>query len=73
MLLTIELNKKHPKIDISFDSEGLDLLIKKLEVIRKSKSHDHFMTESWAGNELTEKKQKADSTLIHQVDLRYIA
>ncbi len=44
---------------IHADKGGLDLLIKSLTHIRKSvgegkSDHDHLMTESWGGQELTE-------------------
>ncbi|ARS68765.1 Imm32 family immunity protein [Sinorhizobium meliloti] len=58
MILTVELeNAEHPEVVICFDSEGLDLLIGKLEALRKGRNHSHLMTPTWAGDTLTEEKQ----------------
>jgi len=60
MLLTVELkdgNKaSEAEVAICFDDEGLELLINKLTQLRGKREHDHLMTPSWAGNELTENK-----------------
>ncbi|MCA1365962.1 immunity protein 32 [Bradyrhizobium sp. BRP14] len=58
MILTVELeNAEHPEVAVCFDLEGLDLLISKLEALRKARDHSHLMTPSWAGDSLTEEKQ----------------
>jgi Immunity protein 32 len=55
MKLTVELQKSlHPEVALCFDSEGLDLLIRKLEHLRSKIDHLHLMTPAWAGHELTE-------------------
>ncbi len=56
MKLTVELQKgEQPEVALCFDAEGLDVLIRKLEYLRRSKvDHLHLMTPAWAGQELTE-------------------
>lgn len=74
MLLTTEYNKKG-FVEIHFDQEGLDLLIGRLESLRQrgKQDHEHLMTPSWAGNELTEEKQGSDNELINHLCLIYWA
>ena len=61
MLLTVEIKNNAKTSDaevaICFDEEGLSFLIEKLSRLKGVKNHVHFMTPSWAGNELTEAKQ----------------
>lgn len=74
MLLTVELKDgwdiSKAEAAICFDDEGLDFLIKKLSRLRDKKGHMHLMTPSWAGNELTEKKQgSGEYGLINHLQL----
>lgn len=72
MILTFEAKKGvDQEIEIYFDEEGLDLLIKKLQMLKKQKSpaHDHLMTPSWAGIELTENIQGKGNSIINKVSL----
>lgn len=64
MLLTVEI-KDAGKLNeaeavICFDDEGLEFLVGKLIRLRGRLDHEHLMTPSWAGNELTEIKQGGD-------------
>ncbi|WP_376797420.1 Imm32 family immunity protein [Thermogemmatispora sp.] len=72
MILTVEYNAKG-FVEIYMDEEGRRLLIDSLRRLRAQESkgdHDHLMTPSWAGNELTEEKQgDADNELIHQLNI----
>lgn len=71
MLLTVEYNPKGI-VDIYMDEEGRNLLINSLNKLRDQigkGDHDHLMTPSWAGYELTEEKQSSDSELIHQLNI----
>ena len=45
-------------VEIHSDEEGAELLIRWFSrfVERAKRDHDHFMTPSWAGHELTEKR-----------------
>ena len=72
MLLTVEYkndsnNVSQGEIEIYCDKEGLDKLIKKLQSIKQNGGHEHFMTPSWAGTELTESKQGKDTFLLHHL------
>ena len=75
MLLTVEVdpseecNSTNWEIDevvICFDEEGLELLEYKLKLLRQGKGpdHEHLMTPSWAGNELTEEKQGDSRSIL---------
>ena len=70
MRLTVE-NDKEGKVEIYMDVEGLDLLIDRLKKLRRHSEgdHDHLMTPSWAGWELTEDKQGVDNELINHLCL----
>lgn len=71
MILTVEKEKsKDGEIAITFDEEGLDYLILKLKRLKGRKDHDHLMTPSWAGYELTEEKQGGNKyELVNQLRL----
>ncbi|MFN8598016.1 MAG: Imm32 family immunity protein [Anaerolineae bacterium] len=69
MLLTVEHNKREDSIEVFMDKEGLDFLSKRLETLRKHGGHEHLMTPTWAGNELTEDKQGKNNDLIHHLRL----
>lgn len=72
-LLTFELSAEGDCVDIHMDRQGLEDLVLYLTRLRDSANlpaHDHLMTESWAGTELTEEAQDADAKLINQVNLR---
>ena len=72
MLFTVELVKEGVA-EVHLDEEGLDLLVERLSKLRKHQEpdHDHLMTPSWAGTELTEDKQSADNDLIHMLTVYY--
>ncbi|MCU0608042.1 MAG: Imm32 family immunity protein [Candidatus Edwardsbacteria bacterium] len=58
------------EIAITFDAEGLDVLLTSLNRLKQKKGHDHLMTPSWAGNELTETRHGgANSLLINHLRL----
>jgi hypothetical protein len=75
MILTVEvlgrsgnLEETISEVAICCDREGLDFIIKKLELLRAKPDHVHFMTPSWAGNELGEEKQGGDDyTLVNHL------
>lgn len=65
MLLTVEIKDagrpNEAEAAICFDDEGLELLVSRLLRLRgRQLDHEHLMTPSWAGNELTEIKQGGD-------------
>ncbi len=72
MLLTIEYKNEgkdvsQGEIEIYCDQKGLDNLIEKLQSLKLNGGHEHFMTPSWAGTELTEEKQGENTTLLHHL------
>jgi len=72
MLLTFEISKiSDSELNIYCDEEGLSLLIKKLEILKgqKSQSHEHLMTPSWSGNELTEEVQDINNFILNKVTI----
>ena len=72
--LSFELASSADQVQIHCDSAGLERLIQLLTRLSKTRQpidHDHWMTENWAGHELTERKMGADTTLLHQVDVRF--
>lgn len=71
MLLTIEYNPKGV-VEIYMDVEGRSLLIDSIAKLRAQENkgdHDHLMTPSWAGHELTEERQSNDSELVHKLNI----
>jgi hypothetical protein len=70
-LLTFELNNVGNVLEIHGNKEGLETLLERIKWILERKDHDHLATESWGGDELSERKQHKDNTLINQVDFRY--
>jgi hypothetical protein len=73
-MITVEIANGTPESDIEaaicFDDEGLEFLIQKLTRLRGKKDHEHLMTPSWAGAELSEDKQGGgDYTLINHLRL----
>jgi hypothetical protein len=73
-MLTFELTPDGDELEIHCDREGLNTLMRALRRLADSKSplprHDHMMTPSWAGDELTEEKQGERNTLLNRVTLR---
>jgi hypothetical protein len=55
------------EVEIFLDRNGIDLLIKKLQWLKKSGGHVHLMTPAWAGNELSEIKFGKKSTLVNHL------
>ena len=64
-LLTFELSKDKNELEVYTDLNGLRFLIEELNKLLKStekdgSDHTHFMTEEWAGNELTSVAQSGE-------------
>lgn len=70
-LLTFEISHDGLQIDIHGDETGLRSLADKVLRVISSKGHDHLMTESWAGNELSEERQGEKSLLVNKVTIHY--
>ena len=60
-------------LTIAANQEGLDDLIGFLQRLRADGpgNHDHLMTPSWGGWELSEKTPQDGNALIHQVNIFY--
>lgn len=60
------------EVEFYFDQEGLDVLIKRLCLIKDGKTdHVHLFTPSWGikDDDLSEKKEKDTSCLVNHVKL----
>ena len=68
-LFTFEISEDFQEIEIHGNEEGLKRLIDIIEMVIKYKTHDHLMTPSWAGNELTEEAQGKNTKLINKVTI----
>lgn len=66
---------KEGQLFVHADAKGLTVLIEALERLRKKAvvgecEHDHLLTDSWAGSELSEKLGcEKEGVLIHHVKL----
>jgi hypothetical protein len=65
---------KEGELQMHADAKGLSVLIRALESLKKKaeegvSDHDHLMTPSWAGSELTERKGLESGELIHHLKL----
>lgn len=73
-LLTFELSSDGARLDVHMNREGAVDLVRYIEalLVRSADApvHDHLMTPSWAGKELSEEVQGPDSTLLNKVTLR---
>ncbi|APG61525.1 hypothetical protein LPB140_00215 [Sphingorhabdus lutea] len=68
--LSFELSNDGDEIDIHFNEAGLDDCI---SILQQAKMpgfrHEHLMTHSWGGEELTEEVQCENAKLIHKVTI----
>lgn len=73
-MLTFELTQDGDEIEIHCNQEGLSSFLTVLHRLADAQSglpkHDHLMTPSWAGDELTEEKQGEKNILINKVTVR---
>ena len=75
MILSIEAIadnkcKDISEVAITFDGEGLDILLDRLNRLKQRVDHDHLMTPAWGGNELTEIRQSVgESVLVNHLRL----
>ena len=60
------------EIELFLDEDAIDYLVGRLQAIKKHKSHDHFMTPSWSGNELTEEKMRPSNILVNKLTINYV-
>jgi hypothetical protein len=75
MIFTVEIkdaSKDDAEIEMYLDNNAIDLLIKRLELLKQSKSHTHFATPAWAGNELTSEVIGSTNKLVNQLRLTFV-
>ena len=74
-LLTFELTGHKDEVEIHCNKEGLESLLKIIQKLEKEPSdlpkHEHLMTPSWAGDELTEEKQGGGNILLNKITIRF--
>lgn len=67
-MITVELKDGAKPLEaeaaICFDDEGLEVLIGLLIGLRGKKEHEHLMTPSWSGSELSEVKRGGEDYQI---------
>lgn len=66
-MLSVELGDDSTVVEIHCDRDGLDMLIRQLESLRRTGTHVHLRTPSWAGSELSEVKQGRSTTIINHL------
>jgi hypothetical protein len=68
-MLTFELTADASQLDVHADEAGIRLLINELHRLLETATDDHFhlMTPGWGGQELSEDRQSADSSLVNKV------
>lgn len=67
--VTFELTKDRDCIEIHFNAEGLDSLIRSFKMALESQDHQHLMTSEWGGDNLSSDVQGFSNTLINHVKL----
>jgi len=74
-ILTFELTPDKDEVEIHCNKAGLESLLATLQKLIKASSdlpkHEHLMTPSWSGNELTEEKQGGGNSLLNKITIRY--
>lgn len=68
-LLTFELLADGDQLEIHGDIAGLQDLSHIIQRAIDAHQHEHLMTPSWGGNELTEETQGKGSKLINKVTI----
>ncbi len=66
-ILTFELLEGKDQLELHCNEEGLVLLIECLTKVLRTGEHEHLMTSSWGGSELTEEAQGIGNQLINKV------
>ncbi len=70
--LTFELSDDNLVLNIFGNEEGLKSLISSIEKVIKYNDHDHLMTPSWAGYELSEEPQGENTKILNKVTIAII-
>lgn len=70
--LTFELSSDNLQLMVFGNKEGLESLINSIEKVIKYNDHDHLMTPSWAGYELSEEPQGENTQIMNKVTITII-
>lgn len=68
-LLTFELSPDGDQLEIHGDIAGLKDLSRAIAKVIETHEHEHLMTPSWGGNELTEESQGKGARIINKVTI----
>jgi hypothetical protein len=72
-MLTVEIRDAakardgRAEVEIFCDREGLALLSRQLGLLKDGPAHVHFMTPSWAGDELDENRRGEGNDLVNHL------
>lgn len=66
-ILTFELSEDGDELDIHCDEQGLNMLIQSLHRLSNANQHEHLLSPSWGGSQLSEEKQSEQSKLINKI------
>lgn len=69
-LLAFEIAASGDELEIHGSESGISELISILNRVVETKGHEHLMTPSWGGTELSEERQGGKSVLINKVTIR---
>ena len=70
-ILTFEWDKENQVLEIHGNTEGLNLLKDKIDLLLKKKEsdHTHLMSIEWGGDEITKIKQSPTNEMINSVKI----
>lgn len=68
-LLSFEISEDGDELSIHCDDMGLENFLSVLSQIKGKVSHEHLMTPSWGGNELSEDPQSEDGLFLNKVTI----
>ena len=68
-VLTFEISNDYQEIEIHGNVEGLTRLMNVIRGVIENQTHEHLMTPSWSGNELTEEIQGENTKIINKVSI----
>lgn len=68
-LLSFELSPDGTTLDIHGNADGLSVLQNAISRAIEQNSHEHLMSPSWAGDELTEEPQGQGTTVLKKVTI----
>jgi hypothetical protein len=80
MKITVEISKENVRgedvyeVCVFFDEEGAEFLAGKIASLKQGGviEHEHLMTPSWSGWELSEERQHPSSILCNHFELHFV-